>query len=256
MTPQARSIGLLVTVMGLVVIGWVIASALRNAVQRVQASGTEAARGYNLGVGTGASAGHREDPATRHLAPAGLAEGRPFTVYDLEAMPDDGRRCELIDGMLLVSPVPGWSHQEMAGSVYRALHAACPPQLRVLPAPFAVRTSPLNEVQPDVLVAGYDELTEACLPVAPILVVEALSRSTQLGDRNTKKAHYERLGVAVYWLLDPAPPGGLEVYELDDGGRYQLTAAVRGDEVYAARRPFPMQICPARLLDGLRPRPA
>jgi hypothetical protein len=32
---------------------------------------------------------------------------RPFTVADLEEMPDDGRRYELIDGELLVSPAPG-----------------------------------------------------------------------------------------------------------------------------------------------------
>ncbi|MGH3802567.1 MAG: Uma2 family endonuclease [Pseudonocardiaceae bacterium] len=191
---------------------------------------------------------------TAMTEPIGLAEGRPFTVHDLEAMPDDGRRYELIDGMLLVTPAPGWSHQEMSAALYLVLHAACPPELRVLLAPFAVRTAPINEVQPDVLVARYDDLTEAGLPVAPVLAVEALSRSTQLNDRNTKKAHYERLGVPSYWLLDPVQPGGLEVYELDEQGRYQLTVAVSGDEVFAARRPFPVQVCPARLLDGLRPR--
>ncbi|MGH4022781.1 MAG: Uma2 family endonuclease [Pseudonocardiaceae bacterium] len=117
-----------------------------------------------------------------------------------------------------------------------------------------MRTALTNEVQPDVLVARYEDLTEANLPVAPVLAVEALSRSTQLNDRHTKKAHYERLGVASYWLLDPVQPGGLEVYELDEHGRYQLTAAVSCDEVFAARRPFPVQVRPARLLDGLRPR--
>ncbi|MGH3913760.1 MAG: Uma2 family endonuclease, partial [Pseudonocardiaceae bacterium] len=162
----------------------------------------------------------------------GLAEGRPFTVHDLEAMPDDGRRYELIDGMLLVTPAPGWSHQEMLASLFRVLHVACPPELRVLPAPFAVRTALTTEVQPDVLVARYVDLTEATLPVAPLLAAEVLSRSTQLNDRNTKKAHYERLGVPSYWLLDPVQPGGLEVYELDEHGRYQLTAKVSGEEVY------------------------
>ena len=35
----------------------------------------------------------------------------PFTVHDLEGMPDDGRRYELIDGELLVSLAPGLRHQ-------------------------------------------------------------------------------------------------------------------------------------------------
>jgi Uma2 family endonuclease len=46
--------------------------------------------------------------------------------------------------------------------------------------------------------------------VAPLLVVETLSRSTQLNDRNMKKAHYERLYVRSYWLLNPVQPGGQE----------------------------------------------
>lgn len=191
---------------------------------------------------------------TAMTEPIGLAEGRPFTVHDLEAMPDDGRRYELIDGMLLVTPAPGWSHQEMALTLYTVLRTVCPPELRVLAAPFAVRTALTTEVQPDVLVARYVDLTEAGLPVAPLLAVEVLSRSTQLGDRNTKKAHYQRLGVESYWLLDPVQPGGLEVHELDEHGCFQLTAKVSGEQVHLARRPFPVQVCPARLLDGLRPR--
>ncbi len=38
---------------------------------------------------------------------AGVVAGRPFTVRDLEAMPDDGHRYELIDGVLIVTPADG-----------------------------------------------------------------------------------------------------------------------------------------------------
>jgi Uma2 family endonuclease len=141
----------------------------------------------------------------------------------------------------------------MSAAAYMVLRQACPPSLRVLLAPFAVRTALTSEVQPDVLVARYDDLTEACLPVAPLLVVETLSRSTQLDDRNTKKAHYERLGVRSHWLLNPVQPGGLEVHELDEQGHYQLTGKVSGDEVFTVQQPFSVDICPARLLDSLRP---
>ncbi|MHC1557684.1 Uma2 family endonuclease [Actinomycetospora sp. C-140] len=131
-----------------------------------------------------------------------------YTVADLHAMPDDGRRRELIDGMLFVTPAPGWPHQEMGLALYRLLHAACPPELHVLAAPFGVTTSEVDEVQPDVLVARFADLTRANRPVAPVMVAEVASRSTRLHDRNTKKAHYERLGVASYWLLDPDGAGG------------------------------------------------
>jgi Uma2 family endonuclease len=182
-----------------------------------------------------------------------IPHGRPFTVDDLEAMPDDGNRYELIDGMLLVSPAPGWPHQEMGLEFAVVLRGLCPPDLRVLVAPFAVQTAFDSEVQPDVIVTRYGELTEENLPVGPLLAVEVLSRSTRLVDLNLKKAHYERIGVASYWILDPTEPGALTVFELDDQGRYQEVAHVEGDEEFAATRPFPVTIVPARLLDGLRP---
>ena len=40
------------------------------------------------------------------IADAWPSWGEPFTVEDLDRMPDDGRRYELIDGMLIVSPGP------------------------------------------------------------------------------------------------------------------------------------------------------
>ena len=69
---------------------------------------------------------------TRTTVPAG-----PWTVDDLDDFPDDGNRYELIDGTLLVSPAPNWAHQEMGGTLYVQLRAACPNDLRVMIAPFA-----------------------------------------------------------------------------------------------------------------------
>ena len=125
------------------------------------------------------------------------AHGR-FKVDELERMPDDGNRYELIDGMLLVSPAPSWEHQEVGLSLFLQLRAGCPPDLRALAAPFAVQTALDSEVQPDVIVARYVDFRSRNLPVAPLLAVEVLSHSTRLKDRNLKKAHYERIGVASY----------------------------------------------------------
>jgi Uma2 family endonuclease len=107
-------------------------------------------------------------------------DNRPFTVADLEGMPDDGKRYELIDGMLFVVPVPGWAHQEMTFSAFKLLREPCPRELRVIGGPFAVRTADDCEVQPDVLVARFVDIRSENLPVAPLLVVETMSRSTAL----------------------------------------------------------------------------
>ena len=167
---------------------------------------------------------------------AGVAAGRPFTVHDLEAMPDDGHRYELIDGVLIVTPAPGWHHQQCGGALFVQLWNACTPEFRVLSAPFGVRTSVRNELQPDILVARYVDLTPKNLPVAPVLAVEVLSASTALNDLNNKKAAYERMGAASYWVVDPDDPGALTVFELGPDGRYREVAAVRGWSGRGVRR--------------------
>jgi Uma2 family endonuclease len=186
---------------------------------------------------------------------------RPFTVSDLEGMPDDGRRYELIDGELLVSPAPGWAHQEAALTLYMLLRQACPPELRVIAAPFAVRPDRFNEVQPDVLVARYDDLTPDDLPRPPLLAVEVISPTSRLRDASLKKAVYERLGTPSYWLVDPGPekpwreepgPGqpSLTVFELAEGS-YQQAAHVTGAKSWSANQPFPVRVMPADLVRGL-----
>ncbi|PXY27541.1 Uma2 family endonuclease [Prauserella muralis] len=174
----------------------------------------------------------------------------PFTVFDLEDLPDDGRRHELIDGVLVVSPAPGRRHQKIILRLGGLLEAACPAELDVLAAPFAVRVDDKTELQPDVLVGRDEDFTERYLPVAPVLAVEVLSPNTAIHDVHTKKAVYERLGVTSYWVIDPDGPS-LRVFELDPDGRYQQVAKVAGSEPFDARRPFPVRIVPNDLLGRL-----
>ena len=177
--------------------------------------------------------------------------GRPYTVEDLEGMPDDGRRYELIDGMLLVSPAPGFRHQKISMKLGSRLDAACPEDLHVLAAPFAVRQSKNTELQPDLLVCRDSDLTDKLLPVAPLLAIEILSPSTALNDLNTKKAVYERLGVPTYWVIDPEVPT-LTVFEFGADGLYEQTIVVKADEVFEATVPFPVRFSPAELLGTLK----
>jgi Uma2 family endonuclease len=184
-----------------------------------------------------------------------IPHGRPFTVEDLEGMPDDGNRYELVDGMLVVSPAPVPWHQLVLGELFYALRTACPKGLLVLFAPLDVQPDRSNSLQPDVLVARSSDFGPKNLPVAPLLVAEVLSPSTRLYDLNTKRSAYERMGVPSYWVVDPDGLGSLTVLELD-GGRYRQIAHVEGDEEFAATQPFAVTVVPARLLDGLPPREA
>jgi Uma2 family endonuclease len=181
--------------------------------------------------------------------PPEITQGRPFTVDDLEAIPDDRNRYELIDGMLFVSPAPAFRHQRVVLKLAIRLDAACPDGMYVVPAPFAVRPSDSTELQPDVLVTQDGDVTERLLPVAPLLAVEVLSPNTALYDLNTKKAAYERLGVPSYWVVDPQQPS-LTVFELDGEGRYRQVAEVKDEDAFNAVRPFPVRVVPVELLDA------
>jgi len=82
-----------------------------------------------------------------------LPRGLEFTRADLEGMPDDGRRYELIDGSLIVTPAPRIGHQRAVGNLHLLLRAHCPPELEVILAPFDVALATDTIVQPDLLVA-------------------------------------------------------------------------------------------------------
>jgi Uma2 family endonuclease len=92
------------------------------------------------------------------------ADSGPLTVHDLEGIPYDGRRYELIDGVLIVSPAPGRRHQKIVVRLSRFLEDACPPEYDVLVAPFAVHSGDKVELQPDVLVGRDEDFTEKDLP--------------------------------------------------------------------------------------------
>ncbi len=183
------------------------------------------------------------------IAEAWPAAGRPFTVAELDRMPDDGRRYELIDGALVVSPRPTTIHQFVAMRLLRTLADACPEDLCVVPEP-AVMLGPQTEFDPDLVVVRMDEIGGAKFTEPPLLVVEIRSPSTALIDLNRKKAAYERFGVPSYWILNPDPPQPeLTVFELRDGG-YVLVAETSAP--FAVTRPFAVSIDPADLTRGLR----
>lgn len=117
-----------------------------------------------------------------------------------------------------------------------------------------LRHDVFNELQPDVLVARFEDLTLENLAAAPVLAVEIISPSSRLKDGNLKKAAYARVGTPSFWLVDPdleAP--SVTVWELVGGTDYQRVAHVVGDDVLAVERPFALKFSPADVVAGLRP---
>ncbi len=176
-----------------------------------------------------------------------LPHSGPFTEDDLLTMPDDGRRYEVIDGTLVVTPAPARRHQRMVGELYLLLRAGCPADLEVLLTPYDVRLAADTVLQPDLLVAGRADTTERNLPHAPLLAVEVLSPSTRLVDLNLKRARYEQAGCATYWAVDPEVPA-VTVWELTGrGSTFGSPRLVTGADPLEVERPFPLRLVPADL---------
>lgn len=168
-----------------------------------------------------------------------------FTADDLDSMPDDGQRYELLDGEILVTPAPRVIHQSAVLELVYALKAALPSGMRILTAPTDVRFSLKRQFQPDVLVVVDGPLDVPRIEGPPLLVVEVLSKSTRSRDLIGKRAAYQDAGVPSYWLVDTKVPS-LTVLELVDGSYREQV--VSGEQGYDATAPFSVRIVPADLV--------
>jgi Uma2 family endonuclease len=162
-------------------------------------------------------------------------------------MPDDGRRYELIDGLLVVSPAPRWRHQHAQGELHFILRSVCPREFTVF-TPIDVRGGPRTSVQPDLSVVRDADLVSEKFLSVPVLAVEILSPSTAAVDRLLKRDVYADLGVASYWMVDLDDPSVTVLALARDG--YAEQACIRGDETLAVTEPFPAAF---HLIDLLHP---
>lgn len=183
---------------------------------------------------------------TAMTAATGLPQGRPLTAADLETMPDDGHRYELIDGALIVTPSPAVPHQRVVGNLYLLLRAACTEELEVMLAPLDITVSEITVLQPDLLIAPRTTLAGRKMVGLPVLAVEVLSPSTRLIDLNLKHAAFERAEVGSYWVVDPEA-ASIKAWHLGDG-RYVEQASAVGDELFRTDWPFVVELRPDDLV--------
>jgi Uma2 family endonuclease len=132
-----------------------------------------------------------------------------LTYDDYAALPEDGRRYELYEGELIVTPAPRPRHQSVLGNLHllTAEHVRQHGLGEVYLSPIDVILSRITVLQPDLVyldTARLGLVTERAIEGAPTLVVEVLSPSTDARDRSNKQALYARHGVPYYWIVDPA----------------------------------------------------
>lgn len=136
---------------------------------------------------------------------SGIPERTLWTVADLEQLPDDGNRYEILHGELLVTPLPSAGHQGVSARLLVSFAIWCRAHTgwRFL-TPGGVYISETTWLEPDVAIypsPEYLNLPWRDMP-APVLVVEVLSPSTRKRDRHRKRPAYLTHGVGQVWLVN------------------------------------------------------
>ena len=127
---------------------------------------------------------------------------KAWTLEELERLPDDGNKYELVRGDLFVTPPPAPKHERVIANLLVLLVPYVSRQRlgRVHTARSVVRRAG-SETEPDLYVGWIGETWDDS--PAPVLVVEVLSDSTRRRDLGPKRHFYmEDAGIAEYWIVD------------------------------------------------------
>jgi Uma2 family endonuclease len=183
-----------------------------------------------------------------------MPRGREWTWADLQEIPDDGHRYEIVDGSLHVSPSPSRPHQVAAGRIVRLLADAAPAGVEVLEAVDVELDR--SVLAPDVVVLPADRAYSTGGPLGPgdvLLAVEVVSPSSRRMDRMVKPSVLAEGGIPAYWRVELTGPDAplVVVHALTDGG-YREVAVVRAGESVRVDVPFAVELRPADLVGPRR----
>lgn len=142
-----------------------------------------------------------------------------WTYEAYTALPEDGNRYEIVQGVLMMTPAPEPAHQGVVEEINSYLRSQILHTKRglVLTSPIDVVLSKYVTVQPDVLVLlkeHLDRLQKKRIFGVPDLVVEVISPGSAAYDRLVKYSVYERAGVPEYWLVN-VDEQAIEVFVLE-----------------------------------------
>ncbi len=158
-----------------------------------------------------------------------------YTYDDYCELPDDGKRYEIIDGVLYMAPSPLTRHQRIVQRLFFILWPFVMDRGlgEAFIAPYDVIFSDDDVFQPDILFVATARLhiiTERACEGPPDLVVEVLSPSTRQRDLELKRSRYAHYGVLEYWLADPETRTILAL-ALSDGEYLERGTFGIGDEL-------------------------
>ena len=182
----------------------------------------------------------------------------PYTLYDLDAQPEDGKRYELADGWLTeLSPSPWHDHgAERLREILKTAAASAGADVYVAGGPNDVST-PAGVRKPDVFVVPKDVARSAISRHVRtyyasdlLLVAEVVSprSGSERTDRVQKVSEYAKAGIPLYWIVELDPNPKITVLSLGNGA-YELAAEVRAGRTLSVEEPFRVSLDPAALTE-------
>ena len=182
----------------------------------------------------------------------------PYTLYDLDALPEDGKRYELADGWLTeLSPSPWHDHAaDRLKDILKNAARLAGAEVYVAGGPDDIAT-PAGVRKPDVLVVPRDVARTAIRGKVRtyyagdlLLVAEVISprSGSEQVDRVRKVREYARAGIPAYWIVDPEPEAKITILALR-GGEYVLEAEVRAGHTVTASQPYTTSFDPGTLTE-------
>jgi Uma2 family endonuclease len=172
---------------------------------------------------------------------------REWTTDDLDALPEDGVRRELVDGVLIVSPAPSTAHQTLIGRLFARLDEGCPDDY-VVSQGVEVRVNRRRTFIPDLVVVNSDAASRHPQHYAStdvLLAGEVVSPSSKAFDRLLKPNLYAEAGIMFYWRIELEPELAVHTHRLGGAG-YEKTGEFTG--TLTAEEPWPMSFGLANLL--------
>ncbi len=163
---------------------------------------------------------------------------RQFNYDDFMSLPNDGKRYEILDGMLYISPPSLTAHQRVLLNLATTLsgHVEQCALGEVFIAPYDLVLSYNDIAEPDIIFVSTQRqsiVTKENIRGVPDLVVEVLSPVWPAYDTREKRNVYERCGVPNYWLVDP---DAKQLTELQlTGSAYATIAEVHGEATFSPR---------------------
>lgn len=178
------------------------------------------------------------------------SETREWTVADLERLPEDGTRYELVAGRLEVSPAPVSLHTLIESRLTIHLGANAPDEHMVLTGPrINLNAAGTHHRIPDVAVIRAEDFERPYLRQPPLLVIEVVSPESVFRDHHTKAREYAEFGIPSYWIVNPVLDKPSIVELRLHRGTYREAAQVFDTDVFATKEPFPIRVVPHWLVN-------